>query len=330
MLEENIPSSIRDLKKSAKSGDLHALAQLGVNYLIGHQVSRDVNRGFKDIRKAAQKGEIASQTLLATLYAAGMGTAENWGKAYDWLIIAAQNGDPRAINQVVYFVPDLQDPSTKRTWQDVRNLLDCIDDENKSDATTHHTEPKIQTQENFLDSKTCAYVMKASRPYLKQAYVNDAASGAIFDSSRTNSAMSFFPLENDLVIQKVNKKIATFLKHPTANGEPLSVLHYKSGQTYRDHYDFFNPEFPAHTPHLKAGGQRVKTLLVYLNDEYTGGETNFPKLDWKYRGQPGTAVTFENVNSKGELLVNSLHSGLPPETGEKWIISKWLKDQPQY
>lgn len=329
-LKQNIPNIIRDMEKRAKGGDLHALAQLGVYYLLGHQVNRDVTHGFETIRKAAENGEIASQTLLATLYAAGMGTTENWEEAYDWLVVAAQNGDPKAVGQVTYFLPQLSDPAIRMTWQEVRNHLGQEDEGDVASVVTHHQQPHIRTQENFLDARTCAYVIQQAAPRLQRAYVNDGQGGAVLDTSRTNSAMSFFPLDNDLVIQRINKKISTFMEMPLAYGEPLSALHYSPGQAYLDHYDFFNPEYPAHIPHLKSGGQRVKTFLIYLNDGFRGGETYFPKLDWKYKGKKGEAVVFDNVLRNGDLINQSLHAGLPTKTGEKWLLSKWLKDKAQY
>jgi len=329
-LKEEVPNIIRDMEKSAKSGDLHALAQLGVYYLLGHQITRNVSRGFESICKAAESGEIASQTLLATLYAAGMGTRENWDEAYNWLVIAAQNGDPKAIGQIMHFLPELAQPTTKMTWQEIRDHLGQNEEPDDFDFTTHHREPHIRTQENFISARTCTYVIQQAKPHLQRAYVNDGKTGAVFDLSRTNSAMSFFPLDNDLVIQRINKKIATFVKRPVAYGEPLSTLHYTPGQTYQDHHDYFNPDHPAHVPHLENDGQRVTTFLIYLNDDFNGGETCFPKLNWKYKGKTGEAVVFDNVRGNGDLIKDSLHAGLPTKTGEKWLLSKWLKNKAQY
>ncbi len=323
-------SEIKELKKRAKGGDIHSVSQLGVFYLLGHQVSRDLERGFSHIKQAAEGGEIASQTLLATLYATGMGVEEDWEKAYDWLVAGAQNGDPKAIDQITYFIPEVRTKDHGLTWKDVRNRLSRYTDYDINDYLVHHTQPLIRTQENFLDQRTCDYVMKAAKPYLNRADVNDSTGGAKIDPSRTNSAMSFFPLENDLVMQTINKKIAAFTGHPHCHGEPSSVLHYEVGQQYHTHFDYFNPDFPAHVPHLKKGGQRIKTFLIYLNEDFEGGETSFPNLDWKYKGKAGEAILFDNVTSKGEIIENSLHAGLAPTRGEKWIFSKWLRDQPQY
>lgn len=329
-MAEDTSDSLHFIKEDAKIGDLHALAQLGVYYLLGHQVARDVKIGFDNVRKAAEGGEIASQTLLATLYASGMGIEEDWSEAYNWLVIAAQNGDPKAIGQITHFIPELTDPKTKMTWQDVRVRLDENILSSASDAIVHCEKPHIRTVEGFLDAQTCAYIIKQAAPLLQRAYVNDGAGGAVLDTTRTNSAMSFFPLDNDLVIQGVNKKIAAFLGNPITHGEPLSALHYSPGQMYQDHYDFFNPDYPAHVPHLESGGQRIKTFLVYLNSDFDGGETCFPKLNWKYKGKVGEAIVFDNVETDGGLIIDSLHAGSPTLSGEKWLLSKWLKDKAQY
>lgn len=321
---------ILNMEQSAQSGDLHALAQLGVYYLLGHLVSRDVGRGFEMIKNAAEEGEIASQTLLATLYAAGMGTAENWHEAYNWLVIAAQNGDPKAVGQITHLLPQLTRAETKLTWQDIRELLDELPEGSIPEPTMQHDHPAISTINGFIDNRTCAYIMRQAAPRMQRAYVNDGKGGAILDSSRTNSSMSFFPLDNDLVIQRINRKISKLVERPISFGEPLSVLHYTPGQTYKDHHDYFNPDYPAHRPHLKEGGQRIKTFLVYLNDDYEGGETCFPKLNWSFKGKAGDAILFDNVSDKGHLIEDSLHAGLPTKKGEKWLMSKWLKDKAQY
>ncbi len=322
--------AVKNLGLRAKAGDLHAIAQLGVFYLVGHQVARDVQLGFEHVKRAAEGGEIASQTLVSNLYAAGMGTDENWGQAYDWLLVAAQNGDQKALGQITYFIPDLLQTDTAMTWQDVRIKLGELDEDSHYDDLIHHNDPPIRTVEEFLDPRTCDYLMKVAEPFLNRAYVNDGAGGAQLDPTRTNWAMSFFPLESDLVVQKVNKKIAELMEQPVSHGEPLSVMRYEPGQAYLPHYDYFNPDYPAHVSHLKTGGQRIKTFLVYLNDGYEAGETQFPNLNWQFKGGIGDSIIFDNVREDGSLIENSLHSGLPPLKGEKWIVSKWLKDKPQY
>ena len=61
------------------------------------------------------------------------------------------------------------------------------------------------------------------------------------------------------------------------NGEGLQVLHYKPGAEYKPHYDYFDPVHPGSASILKRGGQRVGTLLMYLNTPKKGGGTIVPR-----------------------------------------------------
>jgi prolyl 4-hydroxylase len=80
---------------------------------------------------------------------------------------------------------------------------------------------------------------------------------------------------------------------------------------------------------LAVLGQRIVTCLVYLNDGFEGGETEFPAIDWRYRGKPGDSLIFNNVTPQGLPDMASLHAGLPPTRGEKWVLSQWVRDRVQ-
>jgi len=80
---------------------------------------------------------------------------------------------------------------------------------------------------------------------------------------------------------------------------------------------------------LQRGGQRVATFLVYLNDGYEGGETSFPRLDYRFKGATGDALVFANVEPNGAPDPRTMHAGTPTTRGEKWLLSQWIRDRPQ-
>jgi hypothetical protein len=104
-----------------------------------------------------------------------------------------------------------------------------------------------------------------------------------------------------LVVNAINRRIAAVADKPAGNGEPLLVLRYQPGGEYRAHSDTL-----AH-----VDNQRVATMLLYLNDDYQGGETEFPLAGVKHRGRSGDALFFSNVDNKGQPLRRALHAGLP-------------------
>ena len=66
---------------------------------------------------------------------------------------------------------------------------------------------------------------------------------------------------------------------------------------------------------------------MYLNDDYEGGETEFPAIGLRYRGRRGDALLFANVDIVGNPDRRSIHAGLPPTRGEKWLLSQWIRNR---
>jgi prolyl 4-hydroxylase len=107
--------------------------------------------------------------------------------------------------------------------------------------------------------------------------------------------------------------------------EHTVILHYAPGQQYFQHYDFLEEGDPGGAQDIAQRGQRVFTFLVYLNDDFAAGETGFPRLNWRYKGRKGDAVFFWNVTPDGVCDRETLHAGLPPAQGEKWLLSQWIR-----
>jgi len=76
-----------------------------------------------------------------------------------------------------------------------------------------------------------------------------------------------------------------------------------------------------------VSGQRTRTLLVYLNTGYDGGETHFVTAGMKLKGNVGDAVLFHNCDATGAPDKSSLHAGLSVTSGQKWLLSKWYREK---
>src|SRR5262249_52299606 len=109
--------------------------------------------------------------------------------------------------------------------------------------------------------------------------------------------------------------------------EPSQLLHYSVGQRFKPHHDFLDPENDAYRDNIAQFGQRIATFLIYLNDGYGGGEKGFPAIRLHYRGIEGDALFFANVTREGAPDPTTLHAGLPPTSGEKWVFSQWIRDK---
>jgi prolyl 4-hydroxylase len=108
----------------------------------------------------------------------------------------------------------------------------------------------------------------------------------------------------------------------------LQILHYGPTGEYRPHFDYFPPDQPGSAVHTARGGQRVATLVIYLNDVPGGGETIFPEAGLSVAAKQGGAVYFRYMNGQRQLDPLTLHGGAPVITGEKWIMTKWMRERP--
>jgi hypothetical protein len=192
----------------------------------------------------------------------------------------------------------------------------------------HFEAPRILTLERFLSPKACRWIVEAARPRLEAARVKNAErGGANTDVMRTNTGMGFSVLDSDLVLQLAHARIAAAIGVPVAHQEPTNILHYQPGQEYKPHFDFIDPGVAHFAQELQRVGQRTVTFLIYLNDDYEGGATAFPRLDWSFKGKTGDALAFWNVTD-GRPDPRTLHAGTPTADGVKWLFSKWVRNRP--
>ena len=107
--------------------------------------------------------------------------------------------------------------------------------------------------------------------------------------------------------------------------ELMGVLRYRPGEEYRPHHDYL-PEDAVDYSDVRRAGQRRATLLTPLNAAYEGGETLFPRLGLRFRLAAGDSLLFENT-ADGEPIADSLHAGAPVASGEKWMLTLWLREK---
>ena len=131
----------------------------------------------------------------------------------------------------------------------------------------------------------------------------------------------------DLVSWAIKSRMAALAGHPARHGEALAVIVYRPGDEYRAHFDFILDSTGYAAEDLSRRGQRVATSLVRLNEEFTGGDTVFPRLDVRWSGRRGDALSFDNVASDGSCEKTSLHAGEPVTEGVKAIASLWLRER---
>lgn len=185
--------------------------------------------------------------------------------------------------------------------------------------------PPVLVFENVLTHDECDELIRLSQNKMKRsAVVDNETGGEVYDPNRKSAGTYFNNSENDL-IKTIERRVALLMNQPIENGEGFQILNYQIGGEYKPHFDYFDPAHKGSRRHLANGGQRVSTMVLYLNDVESGGQTAFPDLGLTVNAKKGSAVYFEYCNSKGQVDKKTLHAGCPVESGEKWIATKWVR-----
>ncbi len=181
--------------------------------------------------------------------------------------------------------------------------------------------PDAKIIRGAFSAEACEYVIACASRHLAPSHTVDPRTGASRqDAYRTSLTATLGPVDLDLALVAVNRRVAHLVGSPHGNGEFLSVLHYSSGQEYKPHFDWLPPG-----DDFDRGGQRVTTALIYLNDDYEGGETHFLGPDIQFKGAPGDVLIFQNALPDGLPDKGSRHASLPVTQGAKWLGSKWFR-----
>lgn len=136
----------------------------------------------------------------------------------------------------------------------------------------------------------------------------------------------------DVVMQKIRSSTSTILhdrRHPIlaklyahcahiegvteADIELMQCVRYKRGQKFRAHFDA-GVELPRRT-----------TYLLYLNDNFEGGETYFSMINHSVSPVTGSCLRFPSCDDAGRILWPSEHGGLPVGNGVKYALNIWVR-----
>jgi prolyl 4-hydroxylase len=185
--------------------------------------------------------------------------------------------------------------------------------------------PRVIVFGDLLSDEECEALIAAARLRLARSLtVETQTGGEALNVDRTSDGMFFERGENP-VVAGLERRLATLLQWPLEYGEGLQILRYSPGAQYRPHYDYFDPGEPGTPTILRRGGQRVATLVMYLQEPEQGGGTTFPDVGLEVAPKRGTGVFFSY--DRPDPATRTLHGGAPVLAGEKWVATKWLRER---
>jgi prolyl 4-hydroxylase len=185
----------------------------------------------------------------------------------------------------------------------------------------------VQEIDDFLTHEECDYIIKLTDGNLVPSKVYNSNDDMINNISRT-SKQTWFKDVKDPLIKKLSDKVAYITNIPNTEKnfyEDLQVVNYPNGGFFVPHYDPCDGDKKFCARMNGINGPRLFTFLIYLNDDFEGGETEFPLINKKVIPKKGKAVLFYSVGNDGRIIKQSLHAGKPVISGTKWIANKWVR-----
>lgn len=215
------------------------------------------------------------------------------------------------------------------------------------------TQPRIFEIDNLIDPAECDHIIQKAQTYgMMRSRVGDDSDTAFYDQSRTSSQLWVGPLQNndDEVFEAVRNRVYNLTRLPSELGEDTQVVFYGPNQHYYAHHDYTRKEYVLDNPYYAQGGNRLVTVLYYLNDVEEGGETGFPYVNshrtpdigiedysraceygLKIKPKKGGAAMFYSLTEEGHMDGNvdpwSLHAGCDVFKGEKWLANQWIRNK---
>ncbi len=324
-------------KHDGARSDVDAQLQHAALLLLGDaQRGADPGAAYNLYAALGRAGSAQAAQHAAVLSAQGVGRVADWGAALDWLLAAGVLGDRGARRQLAVLAGRTEpriasgEAASETVWRNVRAEIDLEALLTPPQAGIVSESPAIRVIRGFASPGMAAWLIRAAQNRLERGLVHNVETGeAAQHQMRTAQSASLNVLAKDLATLVMQERAARATGAPIANHEPPNVISYEPGQQFEPHYDFVDPAAPHFQLELMLQGQRVATCLTYLNDDFAGAETAFPQLNWRFKGGVGDALIFANVTPDGKVDPRTLHAGLPPTRGRKWILSQWLRNRSQ-
>ena len=293
-------TDLAELERRAETDGVAAM-QMAERLLLGIDTKPDQSAAYQMVQQAARLGHEDGRRAWVYLINAGIGTRADPKAARDMLTELAREDRFAALQQAF-----LQHLTCGQRLAEVEPQIISAD-------------PYIALYPQLFSVAECKYLAVLGTPWLERASVLGLDGKPRMDLVRDAESCSIPNLAEDLVVQAINGCIAKATGTQASWGEPLNILKYAPGQQYKPHHDGTGSDNVS---------VRVLTALIWLNDDFEGGETDFPKINVRVRGGVGDMLVFKNVRDNGEFDERMIHAGLPVTQGVKWMASRWIRTEP--
>jgi prolyl 4-hydroxylase len=180
-------------------------------------------------------------------------------------------------------------------------------------------EPKIYP--NFITKEDANYILDIAEHNYKESTIVKG------DINEIRKSQTYWLSKDDPVAEKIIKNVCKIDGHSIEQAEDIQVVKYEPNGFYKEHHDSCCDNDDRCNEFMKDGN-RIVTMIIYLNDDFEGGSTKFPNLNKEYKPNKYSGLLFYPMNKDGDKChENSLHAGMPITKGEKYIANVWIREK---
>lgn len=319
---------LNKLRASAMTGDLAAKIELSQRLLSTPRFAYDLLEGSAVTVSAANDGSGEAAYRTAVLAAGAITMRRNWPAALVYCRRAAELGYRLAQTELAALSSDRElaaralsgEDSSPDIWARLSKSVDLKAAMTPPNMKSVSINPRIACVENFLTPELCDALVESARGRLEPIGV----AGEKPVGLEAAGAMRFGVSDLTLQVILLLDRIAELVGVPHRGLEAPAIMRFAGGKDYPAHVDYLDETDPEQREMIARGGQRAVTFLGFLNDDFSGGETNFPSLPRQFEAKKGDALFWWNIDNDGRAVPATLNGNLAVTAGEKWVLSQWI------
>lgn len=189
----------------------------------------------------------------------------------------------------------------------------------------YYREPYLAEYHNWFSAEECKKVLKLRKklPFYEGRVADHTTMTSRVDHSMRKAYSYKITGSENLFFAQLSQRVAKFLNLSNVNQlEPPVFVRYSDG----GHFALHSDRFPIVNSHGVMTNRKA-TMIVYLNNDFEGGQTAFPRINVTVDPAPGKAIVFEHGPHFAQTFHPlMLHRGEPVIAGTKFILCFFIRD----
>lgn len=190
-----------------------------------------------------------------------------------------------------------------------------------------HLKPMVVIFREVLSDREIEIIKDVATPMLQRATVFNRYTNKLEHAEYRITKSAWLKNHHHPAIAQINNRLDDMTNLDQLAAEDFQVANYGLGGHYSPHFDMSTKG--ESDPYEDGQGNRVATVLFYLNAPMLGGYTVFLPVKLGLAPSKNDAAFWYNLRRNGEPDERTRHAACPVLAGQKWVSNKWIHEVKQ-